>query len=46
MAKAKRAGIGKSRGQGAGEAAGGLAVVELQQFRFAQGNGDGVPHPD
>jgi hypothetical protein len=29
-----------------GEAAGALAMVELQQFRFGQGDGGGVSHSD
>jgi len=29
-----------------GRAAGGLAVVELQQFCFGQGHGGGLPHSD
>jgi len=30
----------------AGEMAGGLGLVELQQFRFGQGDGCGVSNPD
>jgi hypothetical protein len=37
MAKAQPAGIVESRPEGAGEAAGRLAVAELQQFRCGQG---------
>jgi hypothetical protein len=29
-----------------GEATGRLAAVQLQQFRFGQGNGSGLPHSD
>jgi len=32
--------------EGVGEAAGGLAVVELQQFCLGEGNGGGMPYPD
>ena len=32
--------------RGAGQEAGGLAVVELQQFCLGQGHGGGVPHSD
>lgn len=36
-------GIAESRAEWAGEAAGGLAVLELKQFCVGQGNGSGVP---
>jgi hypothetical protein len=45
MAKAWPMQIGESRMQGASDAGERLAVVELQQFGFGQGDG-GAPHAD
>jgi hypothetical protein len=36
----------ESGAERAGEEGGRLAVVELQQFCFGQGDGSGVPHAD
>jgi hypothetical protein len=48
MTKAKPAEIVayESHAQRAGEAAGRLAMVELQQFCFGEGDGSGVPYSD